>query len=360
MVICILILTIIIIIISFIIISRLLIRRKKNESILGFFILTSLNLITTSFGSFFNQLNQLLILLFYRKENTIQLIHEFNGVNYPQLITGIVLLLVSIFILSNVSNRLYILNINGYYSKSIEEHHKELHLSKFQFKEHEIDIIGFSYHNLSKENGKLIKSYTKRKVTSFIEQSNNYKRAYTGIAPIPIVALIGSYMRRKQIDYYIEYNKNKDKYIYLNNKNKFPELKLTISNKESNSNDVLLLIGTTAKITDNQYKYFSHLKRYNLEIDEPKNNSIYSKKQLFNYRDKVINTIENISDENNNLNSIHLLCATQSCLALEIGKMIDSTRHPPIIIYQYTAEKNSKYSWGITLNSVNKEFLVRR
>ena len=40
--------------------------------------------------------------------------------------------------------------------------------------------------------------------------------------------------------------------------------------------------------------------------------------------------------------------------------MIDSTRHPPIIIYQYTAEKNSKYSWGITLNSVNKKFLVRR
>ncbi|MDW4068696.1 SAVED domain-containing protein [Staphylococcus saprophyticus] len=348
------------VIISIITIPLLLIKKKKNESILGIFIFTSLNLITTSFGSFFNQLNQLLILLFYKKEKTIQLIHEFNGVNYTQLITGIVLLLVSVFILNNISNRLYILNINGYYSKSIEEHHKELHLSKFQFKEHEIDIIGFSYHNLSKENSELIKSYTKRKVTSFIEQSNNNKRAYTGIAPIPVVALIGSYMRRKKIDCYIEYDKNKDEYIYLNNKNKFPKLKLTISNKESNSNDLLLLVATTAKITDSQSKHFSHMKRYNLEIDEPKNNSIYSKKQLFNYRDKVINTIENISVENNNLNSIHLLCATQSCLALEIGKMIDSSRHPPIIIYQYTAEKDSKYSWGITLNSVNKEFLVRR
>ena len=78
------------------------------------------------------------------------------------------------------------------------------------------------------------------------------------------------------------------------------------------------------------------------------------------YVNNIFDTIEKISQKLNNIKTVNIVCSSQSCLALEMGKRsVDSTRIPEIISYQFENQSNIKYPWGIVINGKNKGKLIK-
>ena len=47
---------------------------------------------------------------------------------------------------------------------------------------------------------------------------------------------------------------------------------------------------------------------------------------------------------------IHLFAAVPMCVGFSLGRMISKTVHPEVIAYNYSAQSNPRYSWGIRIN----------
>ena len=93
---------------------------------------------------------------------------------------------------------------------------------------------------------------------------------------------------------------------------------------------------------------------YNNYISNPHQNSIYSKKQLFNYCNKIIEQINEISALKE-IKRIYIVFATQSPLPFEIGKQLNDRMAKEVIICHYQNDSCVPYEWGIALNGKNTE-----
>lgn len=282
---------------------------------------------------------------------------------------GVFLIIVSIWINLYSKKKLYILNINGYMPKRIEEFFKDLKMSNFEFKERELDFIKIYKKmfcvKLDDESFNCIKEEIEQKVEAFKNETKEIKRGYTGIAPIPFILYAGSFLERTKIDNYYEFDKiDTQTYYKLTEKNKlkYPELKLKtdIDNLNTSKNEIVLAISLTQLITQADLCQFSTLDIVNIGIDSPKDNSIRSKEQLQKYNNIIFNIIEDLGKKLPNLQTIHLIYSGQSCLPLEIGKRsVDNTRIPKIISYQYERQQSVKYPWGIIINGQEKGKLIK-
>ncbi len=296
---------------------------KKEKSISGTLITAGLGLITKSFDGT-------------------------NNIWYWQTITGFILLIVGIYLFVYDKNKLYILNINGYYDRRIETNFKDLRLDSFGFKEIIMDFV-----RLFKEDSlkKIILDELTEKIKRFINETKQFKRAYTGIAPIPFIIYSGKVMAREHLDEYFEWDKKSKKYYKLKRKypwNKYPKLINDYTNN-INSEEIVIAISITQEIKNCDLNQFENIPVINFKVKENQDNVIIYKKQLFEYTNEIINLIEKV----NNIKKIHLVCACQSCLALELGQRIDDTRMSEIVSYHYSANNDKKYPWGIILNGNN-------
>ncbi|MGN1379245.1 MAG: hypothetical protein ACI4XR_02480 [Bacilli bacterium] len=148
----------------------------------------------------------------------------------------------------------------------------------------------------NKEKDKNI--YIKKKIKEIDDCINKYLVSgfsYTSIAPIPIVALFGTYFLKIKINEYYEYENKSSKVKKLNNNLFFLKLRLEVINKNSNDNYALISVSTTANITEHQCYQFGDCLHYKNRILKPHQNAIYSKKQLFNYSNKIIEQLNKIS-----------------------------------------------------------------
>lgn len=338
---------------------------KVDETFASSLITAGLGFVKSSFGD--DLLCKAVMLLQSKNvDESLSIMENLSQTNWVQLAVGMIFLWMGIYFWFHIRHRLYILNINGYFPPvRIEDHYSSLNLNRFAFKEQEIDIIHERIDEIDEEKAKYILDLLKRKVNSFIEQSRDCQKGYTGIAPIPFIAIAGTWLKKTKFDRYFEYDrKNAETYYELSRSNKFPELKdLTDYNKlNKNATEVVVAVSTTARIED------WHLKQFNCEVvrlsvDNPNDNTIRSHKQLIDYKNKISEVIDKLSTNLPNLRRIHLVCATQSNLVLEIGKCIEENRHVPIIAYHfnnYTGQKqNVYYPWGIVLNGMEKGKFVK-
>lgn len=296
-------------------------------------------------------------------------VDEFSiSFNYYYFFIGLVLVLISEFLKQYSKKRIYVLNINGYVYKRLENYFKSLKMNNFEFKEREIDFVKIYKKmfapTLNKEVFECIKEDIQEKITAFKNESKEVKRGYTGIAPIPFIMYAGTFLQREVIDEYYEFDKKETETYYKLTKNKkadTPKIKLytDITSLNKLNSEMVLAISLTQKISDEDLSQFSNLDKVRIGIDSPKDNTIKSKEQLNEYKNFIIETIENISKENSNLKRIHLIYSGQSCLPLEIGKSsIDDTRLVEIISYQYERQNDIKYPWGIIINGSNKGELI--
>lgn len=356
-------LIIIILTISALIIIYLKLKKQKKDEAIGYTVLfMGANLITASSPGLIDAITVIIGMLI-EYEQTPQL---GGSINWAYFILGTILLLLGIYLVVHVKKKTYILNINAYVKRNIEEHSKALNMDDFSFKEREIDII--SIYKLFKEKYaqntiKYIEEEITTKAHSFLSETKEIRRGYTGIAPIPLIMFLGSCIGREHIDDYYEYNKNDNTYSKLSKKNTaYPQLlvETNISSLNHSVVELVVVISITQKIEERDLAQFNHLEKVHISLPEPGDNIIQNKKQLKDYCDMIMNTIENIGKEFANLNTIHLLCSAQSCLPLEIGKRsIDSTRLPVLISYQYEFQSNIKYPWGIIVNGDNKGKMVK-
>ncbi|ELK38969.1 2-methylthioadenine synthetase [Brevibacillus agri BAB-2500] len=288
--------------------------------------------------------------------------------NYLQLITGFILLIGGIYFHFYIKNKMYILNINGYFDKRIEHHQNDLNLSPFEFKEKEIDFIRLYRKGINEAIAQEIQEELSDKIEAFKVESRDKKRAYTGIAPIPFIMLAGKFFERHVLDEYFEYNKLNDVYYELTNcktgwtSRPYPQL---VQNPPLDSlggtqeEEIVIAVSVTSQITDEDTAQFSCPKIY-LSLPQPMDYAIKYKEQLKDYCNAVYMVLMDTQQAYPNIKKIHLLYSGQSCLAFELGKLMDDNRMVQIISYQYDRQRTIKYPWGIVLNGTQKGSLVTR
>ncbi len=333
---------------------------KKEEGFSTILLTAGLELIVTSFGTIQDKILPIVTLLkvSVNAQEASNIIDSASQVNVVQLITGFVLLIAGAGLYYYTKNKIYVLNINGYFDKRIENHHKDLGLSAFEFKEREIDFIRTFNKGISDEISNDIIEEIKSKVEPFKNESKEFKRGYTGIAPIPFIMLAGTLMKKEKINEYYEYDKKETQKYYKLTKGrgifrkKYQPLKLVtdINSINIGVNEVVVAVTVTSDITDADLAQFNGKEVVKLAIAVTCDNAIRYKEQLREYTCSVYDTIEQLGKLVKGLRKIHLVYSGQSCLALEIGKVIDDNRMPQIINYQYKNQAVNRYPWGIIMN----------
>lgn len=321
--------------------------KKNTEGAISTTLITAgLGLINDSFGTFSDK--------FFAS-----LVHQQSETNYVQLAVGIALLLGGFYSNRYIRNKLYILNINGYRDYRIEDHRKDLGLNPFEFKENTIDFIRLFNRGPNQPNFDDIHDEIKQKIDTFKRESVEVKRAYTGIAPIPFILLAGRHFGGDGIDDYFELKKGNNNTYYRLKSNKkwkffskkYPKFQLTMPSPNQSVTDIVLTVGLTSKITASQVAQFSY-PIVDFSLDVPMDNAIVFKEQLSDYKNQIFDLLIKLSSDFSNLQKIHFLYSGQSCLALELGKVISDTRMAEIISYQFERQSSPNYPWGITINGV--------
>ena len=173
------------------------------------------------------------------------------------------------------------------------------------------------------------------------------KRCFTGMAPIPFIIFAGTRHRGSDIKYYLEFDKATQQYLKLNNAKEYPILnKSTITT--TTSEEIVVAVSTTAIINETNTSQFN-LPVFSLSLLEPKDNAIFSKRQLNAYINETVTFISEVCKKNSQVKRVHLLLATQACFAYAFGKslVLMQNRVPQIVSYHYAAPS---YKVGITIN----------
>ncbi|MDU2895244.1 MAG: SAVED domain-containing protein [Clostridium sp.] len=340
-------------------------KSKQVESFSVILFTTGLSLVTSSSSSFFDKVLMAFgVAMNY--SNPVALGGDFNKYYFA---LGVLLIGISIYIRCYVKKKLYILNINSYFHRSIEEYMNSKNLKVFDFRQREIDFVNvykkIFKERLDDESFSCIKSEIEDKVKAFKNEAKAFRRGYTGIASIPFVIYAGTFLERTSIDDFYEFDKVTTQDYYKlsdKSKNNYPELKVItdINSLNNSESDAIVAISVTGKISDEDISQFTTDNIIRIEVDNPKDNTITEVAQLDKYTNVIMTLIEELGKKIPSLNTIHLLYSGQSCMALELGKRcIDSTRLPEIISYQYERQSEKKYPWGIVVNGMNKGKLIK-
>lgn len=319
-------------------------RNQKEEIFSDVLLATGIELITSSFGTLDAEIIAIIK-------------HGDVDTNYVQLVTGLVLLACSWFLFRHIKAKLYILNINGYFTdRKIEYRHEDVGLHHFQFKEREIDFIRLFKKGITQEISNEIKEELIERTSAFASETRDKKRGYTGIAPSPFIMLAGKTFGREGIQEYFEYDKFSSKYYQLverSNERSAPKLEIpsipSFAQQHQATSEIVISISLTAKINENQLSQFS-FPHYSIQVRNPQDNIIQSKVQLHNYIKQTLQSIQSLQQNIPTLKRIHLVYSGQSCFSFELGKLLDDTRFAEVIHYQFTQQATPLYSWGIVIN----------
>lgn len=183
-----------------------------------------------------------------------------------------------------------------------------------------------------------------------------YKRCFTGMAPIPFVMYAGTKHRGGDIKYYLEFDKASQQYIKLNNAREYPKLSKPAIIAVS-STEVVVAVSTTAFINQTNTIQFN-LPVFSLSLSEPKDNAIFSKRQLNCYVNEVLTFISGVCKKNSKITKVHLLLASQACFAYALGKslVLMQNRVPQIVSYHYIAPS---YNVGLVVNGSKAGQIVK-
>lgn len=345
---------IIILLIGGIFVVKHLANKQREEAVADTVITVGVELIVTSFGTFDDKVFAFL------SHNEVQ-----N--NIVQLVTGGVLFIIGLFLMFHVKNKMYILNINGmFHERRIENHHKDVGLNQFQFKEKEIDLVRLFKKGINLEVAIDIVEEIQQKINSFKLESRDKKRGYTGVASIPFVMMAGKYFERERMDEYFEYNKMEQTYYQLEKKpfgKRFPKLQLQVRApfaqiNASTCDELVVAISLTTPILDHQLSQFT-CPYIHLAVSSPKDNLIVYKEQLIEYVNRTYDMLNEANQKLPNLKKIHFIVSGQSSFAFKVGQLIDDNRMKVVINYQYNAQSTPQYPWGIQINGEQKGTFVQ-
>ncbi len=352
---------------------RNIVNQNKEQGYANILFTTGISLIVNAFGTLFNNIMQSVTMLQSKSvDDSLKIQKAFSDVNYPSLIIGVILIATGFLFYRYINNKMFILNINGYFDRRIEGHHKSLSLSTFEFKEREVDFVRlFKNNKMNKTLAVTIGGLIEEKVKSFKEESKHFQRGYTGIAPIPFISLAGTHLKREKIDQFYEFDKEESQTYYslksrtakqlIKKSEDYPELKLktNINRLDVQKTEAVIAISVTREISDTDLQQFTKSEIVKLSLDTPCDNTIKFQSQLIQYRKQIVDTIYELRSQMHNLELIHIVYSGQSCLALEIGKSMEDYRMPSVVIYQFDSQAEKKYPWGIKINGDKTGSLIQ-
>ncbi len=268
---------------------------------------------------------------------------EVNG--NLSLIAGIIVILIATYLFNKVYGLNITLALIGLDEKSQTKKLKYVHM---------INIIEL-VKKLNKSNSKKIISNINEKIDDFKLNYSDGEKSYYGVAPIPLIAIAGLKFRKEKIKNYYEYNSSNDEVETLSSKAAIFIQKLYYDEIDNSSENSIVCISTTSKITNDDIKQFENMNIYSFYINKCKDNSIVSKKQLEKYSNNIVKKIYDISKSKNG--KIYLLGACQSSLIFEIFRKINLNRTNEIVICNYNKHKNPHYNWGISIKDDKQEYV---
>ena len=277
----------------------------------------------------------------------------------PRWLFGLGLLLIVLgFILKFVdaSAKYVILNMPGTIHHTKEDGMtKALKTTKFEEIEISTAECQVKMQKMSQTKATAIIGDIQKQMDNFNRKAH-LKRCFTGMAPIPFIIYAGTKHRGKDIKYYLEFDKATQQYTKLNNDKKFPALLKPAINTVAET-EIVVAVSTTALINEANTRQFN-LPVISLSLVEPKDNAIFSKRQLNAYVNETVTFISEVCKKNSQVKRIHLLLATQACFAYAFGKslVLMQNRVPQIVSYHYMAPS---YKVGISINGSSAGQIVK-
>lgn len=331
--------------------------KKKEDNLSASLTASGITLIFQSFPGWWDNLFQTLV-----NKNYV------NGTNYTSLIVGICLLLLGIYLQFELKKKIYILNFFGNDKKRIRDKKvlNKLKYSDMIVRERELDIVRIlgTGNDMNEQKAHYICEEIKEKIETFIYESSESKRGFTGMASIPLICLAGTYFASNEVDVYFEYDRYNKEYNKLESricsKPSYPKIKVNKSYaSKSEFEEVVISVSTTAEINKKDLVQFGEIPVIEIKVNSAKDNTISTYNQLMKYALEISEEIERVKQQNR-VNIIHLVMATQSCLVLEIGRHIAMNRNriPTVIVYHYNAANEIRYPFGIIVTEKNKGKLI--
>lgn len=315
--------------------------KKQTDSLFRVLLFNGVVLVADSFSSVSDYILNGIVSLFRFAP------FETPTTDYVQLAAGFGLIAIAFVHRHSLFDKLNVLNMQGKVRHYLanDTHLNNLNVPDYQIREYVIDSI-WAQDNL----GSLNKSQW-RSLLSQIEQTvkvfcnRDFKKSFTGMAPIPLTIYAGTCYEGEAVNSYLEYNNSTHEYSALSNSKRFPDL--TCENYDYDGQDeIVVAIETTSKITEAETIQFK-MPVVHMSVPDPHDNMITSGKQLKKYVDTISEKIESLSK--GGVKRIHLLCATQSCLAFALGQKLahKTNRVPEIISYHFVKASTPCYQFGL-------------
>lgn len=280
---------------------------------------------------------------------------------YIQVALGLVLVVLGIYELHKETRQYTLLNMPGLMQHDADSNEilKTLKLSYNQYKEIVLDTTW------------LIPDIANMRQRDFDKLKNNIeiierkycakdtKKVFSGMAPIPFVIYAGTCHTGNDIKKFAEYNAAQHLYTLLNDKKKYAKLheeELTATDTA----EVVISFSTTVRINATDMAQFN-CPCFRVYLQDSHDNAITSQRQLDEYVNTLVAYIEEVCKRNPNVAKIHLLCATQTCFAYQLGIKLShmQNRIKEVISYHYISSHNPHYPVGICVCGENRGKIYR-
>lgn len=193
------------------------------------------------------------------------------------------------------------------------------------------------------------------RVTALLTRYPDARVAYYGLAHIPLLFMAGYHLSNKYPLNFFEHNRRNGKWELLKEDADGPELSIEglPDRINSASGAVTLRLSISYEITSDIIAgLVPHpLAEIHLRLPQPHLDPITSDKQLQVYSAAFRTVLDAIHHYLPNTHSIHLFYAGPACLALNLGRQISKTIHPRMLVYNYLAQANPPYQWGLDITT---------
>ena len=193
------------------------------------------------------------------------------------------------------------------------------------------------------------------RVTALLKRYPDARVAYYGLAHIPLLFMAGYHLSNKYPLNFFEHNRRNGKWELLKEDADGPELSIEglPDRINSASGAVTLRLSISYEITSEIIAgLVPHpLADIHLRLPHPHLDPITSDKQLQAYSATFRTVLDAIHHYLPNAHSIHVFYAGPVCLALNCGRQVSKTIHPRLFVYNYLAQANPPYQWGLDITT---------
>ena len=177
--------------------------------------------------------------------------------------------------------------------------------------------------------------------------------AYYGIAHMPLLVLAGYQLSNRYPVQFFELNLTSGTWDSLSGEPTFPELVVDglPESVDERPGAVVLRISISYPVAQADVAAIvpDPIGSVRVGVPSPRRDIITSEHQLEAYARTCRYALDEIHNKLPNACCVHVFFAGPVSLAVSFGRLISKTIHPSIIVYNYCAKDDPRYSWGLEI-----------